>query len=138
MIQTETNDVSNPTGQHWLIWDGECGFCRECINWVQKHDTLKKFIPITFQTAPSPPMTRGLLEQSRQAVQVVTSEGQIISAGAACAFLLHEIGYKKLGRVMRLWGVRTVVEWGYNLVANKRDFFGRFVFGKTCAKDSRT
>lgn len=138
MIQTETKDVSKPIEQHWLIWDGECGFCRECIYWVQKRDVLQKFKPVAFQAAPSPPMTIVLREKARLAVQVVTAEGRILSAGAACAFVLYEIGYRKLGRAMKLWGVRTIVEWGYRLVANNRGLFGRLIFGKKCAKDSQT
>jgi predicted DCC family thiol-disulfide oxidoreductase YuxK len=126
-------EVSRPVKQHWLIWDGECGFCRECVLWVQKRDTRQRFYAVAFQTAPSPPMTTALLEQSRHTVQVVTVDGQIFSAGEACAFVLQEIGYQKLGSIMRLWGLRTIVEWGYRRVARNRDFFGRIIFGKKCA-----
>jgi predicted DCC family thiol-disulfide oxidoreductase YuxK len=127
-------EVSKPLEQHWLIWDGECSFCRECVLWVQKRDTQQKFHPVSYQLAPSPPMTTELREQSRHAVQVVTADGKRFSAGAACAFVLQEIGYKRLGSTMRLWGLRTIVEWGYRRVAKNRDFFGRLIFGKQCAK----
>lgn len=135
MIQTETVVEPPPPNQHWLIWDGECGFCRECVQWAMARDHNRLFKAVAFQDAPSPPMTTELHEQSRHAVQVVTSNGQIFSAGAACAFVLQEIGYNRLGSAMRLWGLRTIVEWGYRRVANNRDFFGRLIFGKKCAKD---
>ncbi len=74
-------------------------------------------------------MTPELREQSRRAVQVVTAENEILSAGMACAFVLEAIGYRRLGRAMRLRVFRPFVEWGYRRVANNRRFFGRLVFG---------
>jgi hypothetical protein len=78
-------------------------------------------------------MTPELREQSRRAVQVVTAGGETLSAGMACAFVLEAIGYGKLGRTMRMWIVRPIVEWGYRRIANNRALFGRLIFGKNCS-----
>lgn len=134
MIQTETMEVPKPPDRHWLIWDGECNFCRECVRWTMARDHNRLFKAVAFQDAPTPPMTPELREMSRRAVQVVTAEGLRLSAGEACAFVLESIGYRKLGRIMQVRLLRPLVEWGYRRVANNRDFFGRLIFGKQCAK----
>ena len=77
-------------------------------------------------------MTPTLRDQSRKAVQVVTSDGKILSAGAACAFVLEQIGYRRLGRFMMWQGARPIVEWGYRRAANNRSWIGRLIFGKQC------
>lgn len=78
-------------------------------------------------------MTAELRERCREAVHVVTSDGETYSAGLACAFVLEQIGYGKLGRFMQWRAVRPFVEWGYRRVANNRDLVGRLIFGKKCA-----
>jgi len=78
-------------------------------------------------------MTPELREMSREAVQVVTADRVTLNAGMACAFVLESIGYRRLGRWMRLGPLRPIVEWGYRRVANNRDFFGRLIFGKKCS-----
>lgn len=122
-----------PEHTHWLLWDGECGFCRECVRWASKRDRHARFRAIPYQETPSPPMTAELRERCREAVQVVTREGATYSAGLACAFVLEQIGYERLGRFMQWRAVRPFVEWGYRRVANNRNFFGRLIFGKKCA-----
>lgn len=118
--------------RHWLLWDGDCGFCRECIRWVEEHDPDSMFHAVAFQEAPSPPMTAELRMKCREAVQIVTRDGTVYSAGRACAFVLTQIGYKRLGRFMQWRAIRPLVEWGYRRVANNRALIGRLVFGKTC------
>jgi predicted DCC family thiol-disulfide oxidoreductase YuxK len=133
LIDITSQIASQTPDQHWLIWDGGCSFCRECVAWVQERDHRRVFILIAYQVAPTPPMTAELREKSRDALQVVTSDGDTLSAGIACAFVLEKTGYVKLGRLMRLRLLRPLVEWGYRRVANNRDFVGRLVFGKKCS-----
>lgn len=131
----ETPDMqsSAPEHAHWLLWDGECGFCRECVRWVIDHDRHARFRAIPYQEAPSPPMSEELREKCREAVHVVTSTGEAHSAGMAYAFVLEQIGYERLGRFMQRRAFRPFVEWGYRRVSNNRGFFGRLIFGKKCA-----
>lgn len=121
-----------PIAPHWLLWDGDCGFCRECVRWVGEHDPDARFHAIAFQNAPSPPMTDDLRAKCREAVQVVSWDGTVYSAGTACAFVLEQIGYSRLGRFMQWRAIRPIVEWGYRRVANNRDLVGWLVFGKSC------
>lgn len=79
-------------------------------------------------------MTPALRADAALSVQVVTNDGAILSGGMAVAFVLETIGYPRLGRLMRSRLLSPLVEWGYRRVANNRDFFGRLIFGKKCAK----
>lgn len=121
-----------PNATQWLLWDGDCGFCHKCIRWVEEHDLDSRFRAVAFQKAPSPPMTDELRMKCREAVQVVTRDGVVFSAGRACAFVLEQIGFRRLGRFMQWRAIRPIVEWGYRRVANNRGLVGRLVFGKTC------
>lgn len=125
-MQTPTTTV------HWLLWDGACSFCRECVRWVERRDRDSQIRAIPYQEAPSPPMDDQLREKCREAVQVVMNDGTLYSAGMACAIVIEQIGFRKLGRFMQWRAVRPFVEWGYRRVANNRHLVGRLIFGKKC------
>lgn len=76
-------------------------------------------------------MTPQLRRACRQAVHVITAEGQTMRAGRAGLFVLEAIGVPRLlvwpfTRPPLVW----LAEWGYRLVADHRSFFGRFLFTK--------
>jgi hypothetical protein len=90
---------------------------------------MQRFETISFQECPSPPMTPALREQARKAVQVITADGDQLSAGRAVLFALEHIDWHP--HIIRLLGRRPfiwLVELGYWIVARNRSFFGRFVF----------
>ena len=118
------------TEKCWLIWDGECGFCRRCMEWVRARDHAGIFRPLPYQEAPSPPMTPALYERARRAVLVIKPDSSVIEAGRAAAFVLGELGWKRLGRFMQWRPIVPLTEWGYRRVANNRGWLGRVLFGK--------
>jgi predicted DCC family thiol-disulfide oxidoreductase YuxK len=77
-------------------------------------------------------MTPELRNHCREAVHVVRADGVVYSAGMACAFVLRQIGYPRLGAMMMWPALRPIVEWGYRRVARNRDWIGRLLFGKNC------
>lgn len=78
-------------------------------------------------------MTPELQERCRHALHVVTGDRRVLASGAACAFVISQIGYRRLGRVLSWPWMRPLVEWGYRRVANNRDWLGRLIFGKKCS-----
>lgn len=115
--------------QHWLIWDGRCGFCRNAVTWFRRLDTDRQFHIVTFQKCPSPPMTPELLEQSRNAMQVITRDGRQVSGGRAVLFVLEATGWNsRLMRVAQRRPLVWLVDFGYSIVARHRMFFSRFMF----------
>lgn len=117
-----------------LIWDGECGFCRNAVTWLlhQGHDA--RFQAVPFQELPSPPMTPALRRQAERAVQVLTPQGQQISGGRAVLYILQEVGWHPW--LVRLACIRPLiwgVELGYWIVARNRQVFSRLMFrGSGC------
>jgi predicted DCC family thiol-disulfide oxidoreductase YuxK len=77
-----------------LIWDGECGFCRNALGWMLQHDHAARIRAAPYQELPSPPMTPALRRQAERAVQVITPEGQQLSAGRAVLFVLQQVGWR--------------------------------------------
>jgi predicted DCC family thiol-disulfide oxidoreductase YuxK len=112
-----------------LIWDGECGFCRNAVTWMLQQDHTARIRPVPYQELSSPPMTPKLRQQAERAVQVITPDGQQISGGQAVLFILQEVGWRP--RLVRLTSRRPflwVVEMGYWIVARNRSLFSRFLF----------
>ena len=111
-----------------LLWDGECGFCRRSVQWAERRDTTHAFEAVPYQQAPSPPMTPELRKACSRAVHVLTADGELLRAGRACLWVLHEVGHPVLARVLALPPLVWAVEVGYWLVARNRQLASRFFF----------
>ena len=74
-------------------------------------------------------MTPQLRKQATRAIQVLTIDGQQLSAGRAILFILEEIDWHPmLSRLGRHRPFICAIELGYWVVARFRPFFGRFFF----------
>ncbi len=113
--------------RHWIVWDGECGFCRRAVEWAIARDCDGQFEAIPYQSLPSPPMTPALAAACRDAVHVRTADGSWLRAGRACLFVLGRVGWPRLARVAALPPLVWVVELGYRIVASNRRFFSRLL-----------
>jgi len=113
---------------HWILWDGDCGFCRRCVAWVHRKDKNALFTSSPYQTTPAPPMTPALALACERAVHVITGEGKILRAGRAALFILERLGWGGFARLLTLppflWGVEAI----YWIVARNRPFFAHFLF----------
>src|SRR5215203_3661059 len=43
--------------RHWIVWDGDCGFCRRAVGWVLARDGAHLFQATPYQELADPPMT---------------------------------------------------------------------------------
>lgn len=112
-----------------LIWDGDCGFCRNAVGWLLRHDHDGRIEAVPYQALPAPPMTPALRRQAERAVQVITPGGQHLAAGRAVLFVLRQVGWRPA--LVRLASHRPVlwaVEAGYWVIARNRTFFSRLLF----------
>lgn len=76
-------------------------------------------------------MTPELYEACKKAIHVITAEGRLIRAGRAGMFILEEVGYPAwLIRPFTWPPLVWFTELGYELIANNRRFFSRFLFTK--------
>jgi len=114
--------------KHWLLWDGDCGFCRKLVERLAQRDTMNCFTLIPYQEAPAPPMTPALRIQSARAVQVITRDGQRLSGGRAVLFALQRTDWRP--RVIQVLLIHPFI-WGvdaaYWFVARYRSHLDRFV-----------
>ena len=112
-----------------LIWDGACGFCRNAVAWMLRHDHAGRIRAVPYQDLASPPMTPALRYQAERAVQVLTPQGQQHSGGRAVLYVLRQVGWRPwlVGLASRrpfVW----LVEGGYRVVARNRQLFSRVMF----------
>lgn len=115
-----------------LIWDGDCGFCRNALGWMLQYDHAARIEAVPYQHLPAPPMTPALIRQAERAVQVVTPQGQHLSGGRAVLYVLQQVGWHPA--LVRLASHRPalwVVELGYWIVARNRTLFSRFLFRRS-------
>lgn len=115
------------TGKDWVLYDGECGFCRWCAAWIKRRDAQGKFRVVPFQQAPSPPMTDGLRRKCEQAVHVITERGEVLKAGRATVYVLSSLPHVGWLRVFLYPPLVWVAEGAYWLVARSRGIISRFV-----------
>lgn len=118
--------------RHLLLWDGDCGICQESVDWVRRRDRGRRFEPVPFQRAPSPPMTPELREACRRAVHVITADGRVLRAGRATLFVLREIGHPWAARVLEIPPLIWAIELGYWLVARNRNLASRLLARTSC------
>jgi hypothetical protein len=74
-------------------------------------------------------MTPQLRAHAHRAMQVVTADGEQLSAARAILFVLEEIGiYPSVARLARRRPFIWPTELVYRIVARNRSLFGRFLF----------
>jgi predicted DCC family thiol-disulfide oxidoreductase YuxK len=96
-----------------LIYDGECNFCLQSVNWVSKKLDIRS---IAFQRADL--VKYGLtLNECRQQVFVIDGDKKY-GAIDAVIFLLKKRGNKLLSLSLKLLG--PLSSWGYFWVATHR------------------
>lgn len=93
-----------------------------------REDRRQRFEAVPYQQAPTPPMTPALNAACGQAVHVVKTDGEILRAGRAALFILENLGWVPLARLLALPPLSWGVELGYRLVANHRLLFSRIFF----------
>ncbi len=113
--------------RHWIVWDGECGFCRRAVAWVLTRDHAHLFQAIPYQEVTEPPMTPTLRAACRDAVHVRTLDDRWLRGGRACLFVLERVGWPRLARIASVPPLVWFVELGYRIVAANRPFFSRLV-----------
>ncbi len=97
------------------------------MTWARRRGAERRFRIVSYQDAPSPPMTPALRERARRAVQVLTPEGRRLEAGRASLYVLARVGYPGAARVLSLPPFSWAVELGYRGVAANRRFLERWL-----------
>lgn len=96
-----------------VIYDGECDFCRSCVDWVKARAEIKAVANQEINPAEFG-ITR---EQCEKSVVVIADKTYF--AAKAVAVLLDKSGHKVLAKLLRLSG--KLGEVGYKYVAEHRN-----------------
>ncbi len=115
-------------GQYWLLWDGDCGFCRRAVGWALVRDRAGLLAAMPYQQAAGPPMDEDLAAACSRAVHLRHPDGRLERAGRACLTVLELAGYRWAARWLRLPPLVWGVELGYWLVARNRNLFSKWLF----------
>ncbi|WP_321472246.1 DCC1-like thiol-disulfide oxidoreductase family protein [uncultured Paludibaculum sp.] len=103
-----------------LLWDGECGFCARCVEWLHRHSR----IPVAAQPVQS--LLSELPEEVRATASEqllwITAEGEVLGGSRAIIAVLKATGHPGEGAVLR--ASQPVTRWVYRFVARHRARFG--------------
>ncbi len=112
------------TRKHLVLWDGECGFCRQSVEWLQKHD---RFGSLQFQPFQEAPISSELRAACEDSIHVITTDGDLLHGGRAAMFLGRATRWNRLARVGEWPMFLPFVNLGYKIVAHNRPFFSKLV-----------
>ena len=96
-----------------VIYDGKCGFCFDCVQWVKRQTEV-----VAVASQEINPADYGVTREQCEKSVVVINGGQIYFAAAAVAFLLGKCGHWLGAWLLRVSG--GVGEAGYRYVASHR------------------
>lgn len=114
-----------------LIYDGDCGFCQASVRWLERRGAARVLAMHAFQTAPPEMALAGLAAADCREVVFVVDQSPAprrpkVYRAAAAAFALRALpafsraGWRLLGWLYYLPGLRQVVDAGYAWVARNR------------------
>ena len=96
-----------------VIYDGNCGFCFDCVQWVKRQTEV-----VAVANQAINPADYGVTREQCEKSVVVINGGQIYFGAAAVAVLLSECGHWFGAWLLRISG--CVGETGYRYVASNR------------------
>ncbi len=112
--------------RHLVLWDGECGFCRRCVTWLQRTSAADRLECVPYQQAAAT-LPDDLAAACERAVHVVSRDGDVLRAGRAILFIAGEIGWQRSSRVLARAPFIWIVDWLYAVVARHRSIFSRLL-----------
>jgi predicted DCC family thiol-disulfide oxidoreductase YuxK len=109
------------TDRATLIYDGDCGFCRETVAIVSKWDREGRLTMIPFQDQARVAAFRIPLPALAAAMHLVLPDGRVLAGADAAADLLRLLpGKRWLARVFAVPGVLPVARRVYGWIARRR------------------
>jgi predicted DCC family thiol-disulfide oxidoreductase YuxK len=112
--------------RHLVLWDGDCGFCRRCVDWARRHDHEQRLELVPYQTVPDPPLRAELRADCARAMQVIRRDGTLVRGGRGAVFCLEQVGWW-WARPLRFVPLAWLTDVAYWIVARNRRFFSRLL-----------
>lgn len=104
-----------------LIYDGECGFCRQCVDVVRRWDREHRLVMVPFQDQARVATFGIPLPALAAAMHLVRPDGRVFAGADAAPEILRLLpGKRWLAWPFRIPGVLVVARWVYARVARQR------------------
>ena len=122
-------------GDHVLLYDADCGFCRWSLDKVLSRDRDRRIRPVPLQSAEADTLLPGMDREKKMASwHLVTPDGTVYSAGDALAPLMELLPKgKPVAAAAQVSPALTGMT--YRLIARNRTRFGRLLGAQKCAVD---
>jgi predicted DCC family thiol-disulfide oxidoreductase YuxK len=114
-------------GRDVVLYDGECGFCKWSLDKILAWDRARRLRPVPIQSEEGARLLAAIEPAVRlDSWHLVTSDGELYSAGAAAAPLARLLpGGRPLAAILAAFPRTT--ERGYRFVAEHRDRWARLL-----------
>lgn len=122
--------------KHWVIFDGDCGFCQASVRLIKGLDWFQLFGFTPFQEVNRVPRLSGLvLSELSQSLHCVSINSQVTRAAEAVRFIAVRCPLTSLPALL-LWlpGAMWLAEKLYGWVARHRLEISKFVGIKISCK----
>lgn len=104
-----------------LVYDGECGFCRQSVELLRRWDREQRLVAIPFQDQVRVAGFGIPLPALAAAMHLVLPDGRVFAGADAAPEILRLLpGKRWLAWVFRVPGVLPVARWWYARIAERR------------------
>lgn len=124
--------------KHLLLWDGDCGFCARCAEWLQVQDRNSLFEIAPHQSKSEIFLGQYNLDYSkcREEIKLITFEGSVLGGAEAINFVLEKyFPWSLIIRIIkRLPVLLSVEQMLYRLIARNRTVLSKWLGVKACTR----
>src|SRR3990170_6510809 len=102
MTRSEAVSKTTNESQNYLIYDGECVFCRNSVQALKRLDTKKLFTIVPYQKIKNLNLTLPSNLQFDREIHLYTKTGEILKGPRAAINILKTTSFKWLGMFLGL------------------------------------
>ena len=118
-------DSARPPGEHVLVFDGECGFCRTCAEFVHKHARVSIALVPFSELKQYDLLTSLNHRQIVASAHYITPDGKEYHGGESITRALRLVPGCRVVGILDLRGMSLFRELAYTLVASHRSILSR-------------
>lgn len=109
------------------MWDGDCGFCQNSLEWLKKQNLQGNIEYVSFHEDSVKKWRETIGEESlKKSMFVVKNQTELFSRADGFRILLSlSIKWKWLSFLMGLPLIKQCCNFGYQIIANNRYRFGK-------------
>ena len=105
-----------------IVYDGECNFCKRCIEWLKKHDIASHFDYLPCQSTMKKERFPQIKEENcLKAMYIVFQDGRFYSGGDAIPRIMSFLPrWKQFVFLFKIPATLILARLGYQIIARNR------------------